>query len=116
MKIGDKIFVYSPYGRHDKTYEEHLARWTEYEIVGETRVSWIAKQGTWGEVKIDKKTEQCRGETQIAKSTDEIRKRWEDEKWSDARFRMGNEIRFVKDIDVLRKVADLIGFDPFDEK
>lgn len=45
MKIGDIVYVYSPYGRHDRTYEEHLARWSEYEIVEETRVSWIARRG-----------------------------------------------------------------------
>ena len=117
MKIGEKIFVYSPSNRNYETYEEHLARcWVECEIVAETRVSWIVKLGVLSEVNIDKKTERCRDTPRIAKSTDEIRKHWEAEKWLDARYRMGDRLRSIHNIDVLHKVADLIGFDPFDDK
>jgi hypothetical protein len=110
MKLGDTIYVYSPYGRHDRTYEEHLARWSEYKIVEETRVSWIAKRGSWCEVKIDKKTEQCRDKTQIATSAEEILKRWEDRQWVDSRYRIAEKIQRSTDVDLLKKIAELVGY------
>lgn len=110
MKIGDIVYVYSSYGRHDRTYEEHLARWSEYEIVEETRGSWIARRGKWSEIKIDKKTEQCHDKTRIAISVKEIRKRWDDQQWIDSRYRIAENVQRTTDVELLKKIADLVGY------
>lgn len=120
MKLGDTIFVYESHGRREKSLEEHLANWKEYKIDEETRVSWIASCGTysWCKVKIDKKSEQSRGKERIATSSrDEIVRQYEEWQWRSMHaYRMADRLRFVKDVEVLRKVAELIGYDPKVEK
>lgn len=119
MKLGDKIFVYEQLGRHARTFEDHLAKWKEYTIVDETKVSWIARFGKWesSDVKIDKKTGKSRGKERIAASHDEIRKMWEDERWTGTYlYRIADRLRFVRDPEVVRKIAELIGYDPSEEE
>jgi hypothetical protein len=118
MKLGDTIYVYSPYGRHERSLEDHLARWSEYKICEETRVSWIAKVDGWthSEIKIDKKTEKPRGGERIATSMDEIRKHWDDRQWVDSRYRIAERIQQSTDVELIKKVAALIGYDPKADK
>lgn len=117
MKLGDIVFVYRPHGRHERSLEDHLSHWVECKIESETKVSFVAKADRWTEVKIDKKTLLPRGNERIAASREEISDRWEDDQWRTYRvYRMADRLRFVKDVEVLRKVAELIGYDPKDEK
>jgi hypothetical protein len=119
MKLGDTIYVYSPYNRHEKSLEDHLARWREYRICEETRVSWIAKVDGWAhsEIKIDKKTEKPRGGERIAISRAAIEKAWEDDQWiSHHAYRIADKVKYLRDVDTIRKVAELVGYDPKADK
>jgi hypothetical protein len=115
MKLGDTIYVYEQYGRRESSLEDHLSKWKEFKIVDQTKISWVARFGIYShsEVKIDKKTMQSRSKERIATSREEIAKKWEDDRWTSLHaYSMGDKLRFVKDADVLRKVAELIGYDP----
>jgi hypothetical protein len=117
MKLGDTIYVYESCGRQERDFEHHLSKWRAYTIASETKVSWIAKLGQWSEVKIDKKTGQPRGDIRVATSHEEITKSWEDDRWTSIyKYRVMDRLRFVQDPEVVRKIAELIGYDPTVEK
>lgn len=94
--------VYAQGGRagDGPLWREH---WRPLTITGETRVSWIAGKG-YGVVKVPKKNPDPRV---FAFSEAEIDKR----AWVVQNIhRISGKLQFVTDYDVLRKVADLIGY------
>jgi uncharacterized GH25 family protein len=114
MKLGDTIYVYEQYGRHAKTLDEHLAKWKEYKIIDENRASWIAQHDQYehSQIKIDKKTSKSRSNEKIAITRDEIVRQWEDEQWtSQHAWNIADRMRRL-DANTLRKVAELIGYEP----
>lgn len=109
--IGTVVCVRTAYGRTPKTLEDELARWNEYKITGETRVSWIAKYGFNFEIKIDKKTLQVRGEDKIAWSKDEIVAAWKVHEFlADHKYRIVEKVRECRDVEILKRVAELVGY------
>jgi len=110
MKLGDVVYVYRSYGREAKTFDEYLKRWDEYEIKEETRVSWIAQFGYRTKIKIDKKTETCRDSHELATSHEAIRIQWETMQWFAARYRIGEMVQRTTNVELLKKIADLVGY------
>ena len=113
MKLGDKIWHYdaTKYVPRD-TKVDAYTRWTELEILGDTRISWIvgphgaAVDSNWGVVKI-KKQELAAGVLRLwATSTDQIeRKFWVSENGG---YKLSDRVQRCNDYDILVAIDKLL--------
>lgn len=106
VSIGDPVWVFDINVRKYRKDENGRSfggpiwreHWRQQEIVGETRRSWITNCGT----KIPKS-----GANGVAFSLEEIER---EAFIQENRHRIADGVRGVKDYDLLKKIADLIGY------
>jgi len=112
--IGTRLWAHERFReRRDPmaSVENYASGWSEHEIAGETRVSWIVRAvgSQWDAFKIAKKT-----------LTSKVRIRWSLDgiaaEYADAQWRQQNVSRIERaiwsvDVPTLRKVAALIGYE-----
>lgn len=110
MKVGDKIWRFDHNRRvYPKTNDQYRSvppiyaeHWVPVEIVGETSRSWIVD---WFKAKVPKKGPH-HGYAFTQKEVD-------DDVWVHSHcWRLREVVSVCKDADVLRKVAELVGYKP----
>jgi hypothetical protein len=125
LTIGSRLWVFDENvrvyrkGGGGPIYEEHFV---PYYIIGENRVSWIVSQypdlglDSHLAVKINKKTlqENADGWRHRCFYTDQGR---EEKTWVDRhRYKLIHELEGCRDVILLQKIAQLIGYTPADPK
>lgn len=114
LKIGTKVWVFD---LDHRVYPKSETRWkfgspiySEHfrpaEITGETTRSWIVRGGMIGEKRIPKKAPFAN--TGVYSDSLKDDKIWENQH----RNKIIDQLRFCNDVDVLRKIAELIGYEP----
>jgi len=98
-KVGDKVWVGGALFRGAK------GRWSEREIIGETRVSWILSPA-WESRKVRKNP--SKGAPVVVAFSPEERDALQ---WvEDHQYRIADAVKRVTDHDVLRRIAHMIDY------
>ncbi len=107
INIGDTIYGYST--DHNRTGSNGLPKyWEAYEVVGETKVSWLVGHA-WNPIKVDKKTLEQRGSQWPQRKFAANRECMEQQIWiSDNRHKICNVLNHCTDYDKLKRIEAIL--------